>query len=438
MEQGLRWKSFVILLACLVAVYALYPVSEKLHLGLDLQGGSYLVYEVDETQLPADMSESAAAERALEIIRNRIDQFGVREPKIQLTGRNRIIVALPGVKDSQRAREVIGKTARLEFRLVNNDMRDEVETGLASGYEILPLAQSRQRENSIVVEKEAALTGQHLESADVQFRGAKGPSVGLSFDDEGAQQFGDLTSRNVDKRIAIVIDDKVLSAPTVDEPIYGGRAQITGDFSDQEASDLALMLRAGALPAPLKQIEQRSIGPSLGEDSIRNGLLASLVALISVMVFMAVYYLFAGLVANVTLLLCLLFLMAGLAGFGATLTLPGIAGIILTIGMAVDANVIVFERIKEELAEGKPIRTAVNDGFDNAFSAIVDAQVTTIITAVALYWFGTGPVKGFAVTLTLGILASLFSALFIGKFLFGLMTLRRQVDSLHIGWKKYD
>ncbi len=437
MEQGLRWKFFVIFLACVVAVYALYPVSEKLHLGLDLQGGSYLVYEVDETRLPSDLSESDAAERALEIIRNRIDQFGVREPKIQLTGRNRIIIALPGIKDSQRAQEIIGKTAQLEFRLVNNQMRDEVETGLASGYEILPLSDPRRGQKSIVVEKEAKLTGQHLQDARVQFGSGQGPAVGLTFDDEGAQTFGDLTSRNVGQRIAIVIDEKIISAPEVNEAIYGGRAQITGDFSDQEASDLALMLRAGALPAPLKQIEQRSIGPSLGEDSIRSGLIASLLALLAVMVFMAVYYLLAGLIANVTLLLCLLFLMAGLAGFGATLTLPGIAGIILTIGMAVDANVIVFERIKEELAEGKPLRTSINDGFDNAFSAIIDAQVTTIITAIALYWFGTGPVKGFAVTLTLGILSSLFTALFIGKFLFGVTTLRRQVESLHIGWGNY-
>ncbi len=434
MEQGLNWKFFVIVFAVILAIYALYPVSENLHLGLDLQGGIYLVYEIDSTKLPADMSESDAARRALEIIRNRIDEFGVREPEIQLTGRNRIIVALPGIQDPQCAKNVIGQTAQLEFRVVGEELtREDVEFGLAPRYEILPYRNENQGEE--IVEKEAILTGRHLETARVEFRG-QGPSVSLRFDDNGADLFGQLTSENVDRRIAIVMDGKVISAPRVNEPIMGGEAQITGQFSDNEARDLALMLRAGALPAPLQEIEQRSIGPSLGEDSIKGGLYAAVIALVGVAVFVAGYYLFAGLIAVVTLALCLLFLMAGLAGFGATLTLPGIAGIILTIGMAVDANIIVFERIKEELAEGKPVRTAINDGFDNAFSAIVDAQVTTILTAIALYWFGTGPVRGFAVTLILGIISSLFTALFIGKFLFAVCTLRREVNTLHIGWKR--
>ncbi len=438
MEQGLRWKSAVIIVVILIGLYTIHPVAENLHLGLDLQGGAYMVYQIDTARLPDGLSEADAARRALEIIRNRVDEFGVREPEIQLTGQHRLIISLPGVADTERARDIIGRTAMLEFRRVADRevRREDVEAGVVTGYEVLQMQDPVPgMEETIIVEREAALTGQHLENARIEF-GERGPHVAINFDDEGGDRFGELTSRNVGRQIAIVIDDQVISAPSVEEPIYGGRARITGQFSDAQASDLALMLRAGALPAPLEQIEQRSVGPSLGEDSIRAGLLASIVALLAVMVFMGGYYLLAGLIANVTLILCLFFLMAGLAGFGATLTLPGIAGIILTIGMSVDANVIVFERIKEELAEGKPVRTAVNDGFDNAFTAIIDAQVTTIITAIALYWFGTGPIRGFAVTLILGIISCLFSALFIGKFLFAVITARRVVNNIHIGWRK--
>ncbi|MGM0381344.1 MAG: protein translocase subunit SecD [bacterium] len=436
MEQGLRWKSLVIIVAIVVAVAVLYPVSENLYLGLDLQGGMYLVYRVDEDRLPPDLSESEAARQALEIINRRVDQFGVREPDIQLTGRNRIIVALPGISDPGRAKEVIGRMALLEFKLLGEEINtEEVEAGLYPEYEILPHAEEDRGE--VVVTAEAELTGKHLENARFQFDQNGQPAVGFSFDSEGAQLFGEITQQNVGRQLAIVLDDKVISAPNIQTAIHGGEGIITGRFTDQEARDLALMLRAGALPAPLEEIEHRTIGPSLGEDSIRSGLYAALAALAAVLIFMAGYYLFAGLIANVTLALTMLFLMAGLAGFEATLTLPGIAGIILTIGMAVDANVIVFERIKEELAEGKPVRTAVNDGFDNAFTAIIDAQVTTIITAIALYWFGTGPIRGFAVTLIMGIISSLFSALFIGKFLFAVFTLRRKIKTLHLGWGNY-
>lgn len=435
MYEGFQWKGIVILLVCALAAWQLYPVGEALNLGLDLQGGIYLVYRIDTSRLPSDLSENDAVDRALEIIRNRIDQFGVTEPDIQRTANNRIIVALPGLKNPQRAKEVIGKTALLEFRVVAEQFRDQAQAGfLPPGYEEVPYRDNE--ENTIILEKEAALTGRYLESASVQFT-QDGTAVGIDFDSEGADQFGELTSNNVGERIAIVLDGKVLSAPRVNEPIVGGQAQITGNFTDKEARDLALMLRAGSLPAPLEQIEERSVGPSLGEDSIRSGLYASIAALLLVMLFMMIYYQFAGLIANVTLALALLFLMAGLAVLEATLTLPGIAGIILTIGMAVDANVIIFERIKEELQEGKPVRTAIHHGFDRAYTAIIDAQVTTVITAVALYWFGTGPVKGFAVTLTLGILSTLFSAIFIGKFLFAVCSLRRSVDSLHIGWGNY-
>jgi len=440
MEKGLGWKSILIIILCLLSAWLLYPISESLNLGLDLRGGVYLVYRIDTTKLPDDMAEDEAVNRALEIIRNRIDQFGVREPQIQRTNNDRIIVALPGIKDTQRAKEIIGKTALLEFQLVQNDMRDAVEAGLASGYEEVPCSDNLTRrqcpQGSYILKKDAALTGRYLENASVQF-GQQGPNVSIGFDQTGAREFGQLTANNVGRQIAIVLDGRVISAPEVEQAIRGGSARITGQFQDQEARDLALMLRAGSLPAPLEEIEERSIGPSLGEDSIRSGLIAAFAALLLVIAFMAGYYLLAGLIANITLGLCLLFVMSGLAGLNATLTLPGIAGIILTIGMAVDANVIIFERIKEELQDGKPVRPAVEDGFDNAFTAIVDAQVTTVITALALYWFGTGPVKGFAVTLTLGIIASMFSAIFVGKFLFALVTLRKSVDEIHVGWFEY-
>lgn len=436
MYEGFQWKGIIILLVIVFAVWQLYPVGEALNLGLDLRGGIYLVYRIDTTRLPNDLSENDAVDRALEIIRNRIDQFGVTEPDIQRTANNRIIVALPGISNPERAKGVIGKTALLEFRVVTEEQfRQQAEVGfLPSGYEEVPYQDDENR--TIILEEEAAFTGRFLENASVQFT-QEGVAVSLDFNSEGADRFGELTSQHVGEQIAIVLDGKVVSAPRVNEPIYGGQAQISGNFSDQEARDLALMLRAGSLPAPLNLIEERSVGPSLGEDSIRSGMYASIAALILVMLFMALYYQFAGLVADVTLALALLFLMSGLAVLEATLTLPGIAGIILTIGMAVDANVIIFERIKEELLEGKPVRTAINHGFDRATTAIVDAQVTTVITAVALYWFGTGPVKGFAVTLTLGILATLFSAIFIGKFLFAICSLRRAVDELHIGWGNY-
>jgi protein-export membrane protein SecD len=437
MYEGFKWKFLVIFLVILFSVWQLYPLSQALNLGLDLKGGIYLVYRIDESRLPQDLSETDAVNRALEIIRNRIDQFGVTEPDIQRTANNRIIVALPGVKDPGRAKEVIGKTALLEFRVVaEQQYREMANAGvLPSGYEEVPY---REQDGTLVLEEDSELTGRFLDNANVQFARQGGVGVALDFNEQGADRFADLTRNNVGQRIAIVLDGKIVSAPSVNEPITGGQAQISGGFTDQEARDLALMLRAGALPAPLNLISERSIGPSLGEDSIRSGLIASVAALILVMIFMLGYYQFAGLVADVTLALALLFLMAGLASFGATLTLPGIAGIILTIGMAVDANVIIFERIKEELLDGKPVRTAINTGFDRAYTAIIDAQVTTVITAVALYWFGTGPVKGFAVTLTLGILATLFSAIFIGKFLFALCSLRREMDTLHIGWGKYE
>lgn len=440
MQKGLKWKFSLIVAVCAISVYVLYPIGSSLNLGLDLKGGVYLVYRVDESKLPSDLNESQAVDRALEIIRNRIDQFGVREPDIQRTGDNRIVIALPGVTDTRRAKEIIGKTALLEFKLVNEEMREMVQTGLESEFELVECAENMRAQcpsGNYVLKAEPALTGRYVDNAQVQFGRRGGPSVSITFDETGAREFGSLTSRNVGNQIAIVLDGKVISAPEVQTAIRGGEAQITGQFTDQEARDLALMLRAGSLPAPLEEIEERSIGPSLGEDSIRSGLYAAVAALILVVIFMGAYYLMAGLIANVTLAICLLLLMAGLAGLNATLTLPGIAGIILTIGMAVDANVIIFERIKEELEDGKPIRSAVDDGFDNAFTAIIDAQVTTVITAIALYWFGTGPVKGFAVTLTLGILASLFSAIFVGKYLFAVVTLRPKVENLHIGWSDY-
>ncbi|MFB6345073.1 MAG: protein translocase subunit SecD [bacterium] len=439
MYRGFLWKGIVVVLSMVLAVFMLYPPTQTINLGLDLKGGIYLAYRIDTTKLPPDLKEDEAVSRALRIIRDRVDHLGVTNPKIQRTASGQISVALPGIKNPGRAKKVIGKTAQLKFHLVKEDMRKEYNHGLTSNVIKMkcgPSMGTRQcPKGNLIVTREPSLTGGAIEDANVRFGRSGRPGVGLTFNDEGGQQFGDLTAEHVDERIAIVLDNAVISAPTVNQAIYGGQARISGRFTDREAADLALMIRAGALPAPLEQIQERGVGPSLGEDSIRNGIYASVAALVLVVLFMGGYYHYAGLVADITLGLCLLFLVAGLAGIGATLTLPGIAGIVLTVGIAVDANVIIYERVKDEREADKSVRNALETGFDRSIPAIVDAQVTTVITALALYFFGVGPVKGYAITLILGILASLYSAIFVGRYLFSLSTIRSGVKRLHLGWK---
>jgi len=384
--------------------------------------------------------EKLAVEQALETIRNRIDQFGVAEPDIRRQGENRILIQLPGIKDTERAKDLIGKTALLEFKLVDDthSVDDALKGNIPPGDEILYKVEEnpqthRTLKTPFLLKKRTLLTGAYLTDARVQIDSQfNEPYVSINFDKKGARLFERITADNVNKRLAIVLDQTVYSAPVIQEKIAGGQARITGRFTTEEARDLAIVLRAGALPAPVNVLEERSVGPSLGADSIRKGLLSTCIGGFLVVCFMIIYYKTAGLIADVALLLNIMMIGAGLAGFGATLTLPGIAGIILTIGMAVDANVIIFERVREELALGRTPRAAIDAGYNRATLTILDANVTTLIAAVVLFQFGTGPIKGFAVTLSLGVIASMFTALILSRLIFDYLLMYRQVKTLSI------
>ncbi|HXG02020.1 MAG TPA: protein translocase subunit SecD [Candidatus Binatia bacterium] len=383
-----------------------------------------------------------AVRQAVETIRNRVDQFGVAEPTITRQGEDRILIQLPGVQDPERAKALIGRTALLEFRLL--DERTSVEEALAGRLpetsEILyqrrvdPQTKTERRV-PFVVQKRTLLTGAELNSAEVQADpNAPGNwQVAIEFNPVGARIFAEITEQNVGRHLAIILDGNVYSAPRINERIPGGRAVITGQFTIEEARDLAIVLRAGALPAPVAILEERTVGPSLGRDSIRQGLIAIGASAAAVLLFMLVYYRLSGLIADVALALNLLILLACMAAFGATLTLPGLAGIALTIGMAVDTNILIFERIREELRVGKTPRAAIEAGFARAFRTIVDTHVTVLVTAAILYNFGTGPVRGFAVSLFVGLAASLFTAVFFTRLLFDLIYVgRRRVAAISI------
>ena len=393
--------------------------------------------------LPDDETEHIkrlAAEQALETIRNRIDQFGVSEPDIRHQGEKRILIQLPGIKDTKRAKELIGKTALLEFKLLDEagDINAALQGDLPPGTQLLyetkvDASTNRTIKTPYLVKKRALLTGAYLTDAKVQIDSQYNePYVSIEFDKKGGRIFAQITEQNVKKRLAIVLDDKVYSAPVIQEKISGGSARITGNFTTEDAHDLAIVLRAGALPAPVNIIEERTVGPSLGADSIRKGLISMCIGGIFVILFMIVYYKGSGFIADIALVLNILIIAGGLAGFQATLTLPGIAGIILTIGMAVDANVLIFERIREEMALGKTPRAAVDAGYSRATLTILDANVTTLIAALVLFQFGTGPVKGFAVTLSLGVLASLFTALVLSRTIFEYFLVHRKVRTISI------
>jgi len=416
-----------------------------LNLGLDLRGGTHLVYELDETKLSAGEKVSDAVERAIEIIRNRVDQLGVREPLILKQGEKWVTVQLPGIREPEVAKEVIGRTALLEFRLVEptgaiqkieekirelgiswediyvpasgdlqaaKQIKPELLSLFPTGYVLFP-----GKEGYFLLKDTPEITGAYLINAQVQIsRENNLPYVGLEFNREGAKIFDRVTSSNINRNLAIVLDNVVQSAPVIRTRIPGGKAIIESDyFTLEDAKKLAIVLRAGALPAPLNLIEERSVGPSLGEDSIRLGSRATLIAAAMILLFIVVYYKFSGIIADVALLLNVLIIVALMCYFGFTLTLPGIAGIALTIGMAVDANVLIFERIKEELRQGKTLRIAVDLGYQRATRTILDSNLTTLIAALFLFQFGTGPIKGFAVTLTIGLLANLFTAIFVTR-----------------------
>ncbi len=475
----------------------------SLNLGLDLQGGIHLVLEVKTEGMEQQEAQDAVAQ-AQEVIRNRVDQFGVAEPTIQRQGDNRIIIELPGVQDVQRAKDLVGQTALLEFQLLEptedrtrliqridqvlaprEESEEEEDLLLSSTAESAPLSsmlsttgenlavsgRDLQRVKNLINTPEA----QELTPADVEFlfsskpAGAEGnefyflylvrkkpemtghmiqdafvsigqvveymgqPIVNFSTTDEGVRLFSRITGSHVGERMAIVLDESVYSAPVIQNKISEGRGIITGSGTQEEAKDLAIVLRAGALPAEVEIIEDRTVGPSLGRDSIEQGKTAAIYSMVLIAIFMILYYRTAGLIADFALLLNMLFIMAVLAGFHATLTLPGIAGIILTIGMAVDANVLIFERIREELRSGKTIRAAIDSGYSNALSAIIDANVTTFLVGIVLYQFGTGPIRGFALTLCIGIISSLFTAFFVTRTIFDLLTRKSQQSTLSIG-----
>ena len=430
-----------------------------------------LIYSfVDEY---GDGIKTTALQQAVETIRNRIDTFGVTEPLILTKGEDRITVQLPGLDDPQRAIDLVGKTAQLEFRMLYDEtawpqsrvatvVDDAVQAaGLGAIYtdeqlaaavkgkipeeaEVLhkksfdEITQSLIREEPYLVNKKVDLTGDRLEYATSSRDQFNVPYVRMELDDEGARIFGKLSGDNVGKRMAIVLDKNVNSAPVFQERIPNGIASITMGDSDsvkvfQQAQDLVVVLQAGALPAPIEILHNRTVGKTLGDDSIAAGRLAALIAGLMVLLFMGAYYRFSGIIANVAVGLNVLFLLAILAGFGATLTLPGIAGIILTIGMAVDANVIIFERIREELRTGKSVRASIAAGYEKATWTILDANITTFITAAVLFTYGSGPIKGFAVTLMIGIITSVFTALVVTRLIFDYLTLGRGVRTLSIG-----
>ena len=446
-----------------------------INLGLDLQGGVHLLYEIDFPTEMGSEEREAKARYAVEVIRNRVDQLGVREPIIQREGARRILIQLPGVKDPGRAKNLIGQPAQLKFHIVEGRDRtrmelDKIDRALdgklwphlkydEDGALVLaeeemnavknlleqereswpqdcifafgtspPLTERNRVVGLYLVREKEEMTGETLTTATSSQNTqdlSGGYQVNLRFNARGTQRFGAVTSEHVGEQLGAVIDGRVKSAPTIKEAILTGYARITGRFTTEEAQDLAIALRSGALPASLKEIEERTVGPTLGSESIQKGTRAGLIGLAVVIVFMIVYYRLAGIIANAALMLNILIIMAVLACLQATLTLPGIAGIILTMGMAVDANVLIFERIREELRKGKTIRAAIETGYARAFLTIIDANVTTLIAALVLFQFGTGPVKGFAVTLSIGIFASVFTAIVVTRLVFDLLTKRR-------------
>src|SRR5438874_1253038 len=360
-------------------------------------------------------------EQSIEIIRHRIDETGTKEPTIQREGQSRILVQLPGVDNPEHVKALLGRTAKLTFQMVDQSVtvEDARRGRLPPGDEILPAEEGRGNRggpSAYVVHKRVMVGGDTLTDAQATFQNNE-PVVSFKFDAAGARRFGDATRANVGKPFAIVLDSKVISAPVIREAITGGSGIISGSFTVQSASDLALLLRAGALPAPITILEERTVGAELGADSIHAGAVASIVGVVLVIVFMVLFYGLFGVFADIALLFNLCLMLGALSVLGATLTLPGIAGIALTMGMAVDANVLIYERIREEVRGGRSMLSSLEAGFTRAFGTILDSHVTTLVAGILLYWLGSGPVKGFAVTLSVGVLTSLFSAILVTRLL---------------------
>lgn len=496
MPKNTTWKVLLTVGLVALAIWKLYPPQRTINLGLDLKGGMHLVLQVnlleyfgnkavnidtpfDEyievvTQKISPTQEdlllvledqaadqnielykyfpdylegkksktnkeiiaafwteaSTAPQKAEEIIRRRVDAFGVAEPVIHTEGRNRIVVQLPGVKERTRAKALIGKTAVLEFRLVSDDrekLQDAIKGKRVPGYEVLS-----GEAGVFLVKRQPALTGASLKRTNPNVGEYGEPVIHFGLDSKGAKIFALVTQENVGRRLAIVLDEEVLMAPVIQTPITDGSGQIKGKFTQAEVQDIANVLNAGSLPAPVQIIEDRTVSPTLGKDSIRKGVISAIAGLVLVMIFMAIYYLINGLIADFALCLNIIFIFGALAWFDATLTLPGIAGIILTIGMAVDANVLINERIREESSLGKKIGAAITAGYDKAFLTILDANLTTLFAALVLFIFGTGPVRGFAVTLSIGIIASMFTAIIVTRLILNYLVAGKKITKLHM------
>jgi len=396
-------------------IYQIYPVDKKIKKGLDLQGGVHVVLQVEKT--PGEVEKiSELTDRALEVIRNRVDALGVTEPVIQKQGMDRIIVDLPGVKEPEKAIKLIGKTALLEFKLVNDDeklLQQALDGKVPEGYEVLYTMEKDERGISrkgtpLLVKKKPELTGKYIKDAYVGYDRSGFPDVNIVLNSEGAKIFEKVTTNSIGKRLAIVLDGVVKSAPVIRERIPGGKAQITGRFSMEEARELAIVLRAGALPAKVNMIYQEVVGPTLGKKYIQQGFKAALYGGIFVLVFMVFYYFAFGLLADFALTLNILILLG------------------------VDANVLIFERIREEIKAGKSPKTAVDAGYVKAWSAIIDSNITTLITGFILFSLGEGAVKGFGLTLSIGIIANLFTAVFVTKTIVDWILITRKVEKLRI------
>ena len=383
----MRKQEFLKLIVCVAAIVGLFcafvsPLAYSIRQGLDLQGGTHVVLEAEDT--PEAPVNHDAMERVLHIMEKRVNELGLTEPMIQRQGERRIIIELPGIKDPDKAIAVIGKTAMLEFK-------DEEGNTVLTGTDLKDAKEQTDQKN------------QHL--------------VSLDFSDEGGKKFAELTTKNVGRRIAILLDGEVLTAPNVKEPITGGKAVITGQRSLEEAHNLAILLRSGALPVKVNIIETRTVGPTLGQDSKDKSEFAFTIGIGAVLVFMLLFYRLSGLIADISLMAYVLLLLAALKFLDATLTLPGVAGIILSVGMAVDANVLIFEHFKEEYKKGSTLRMSMNNGFKRAFTTIFDSNLTTIIAAMVLFAFGTGSIRGFAITLGLGVVLSMFTAITLSNFM---------------------
>ncbi len=373
--------------------------------------------------------KAQVVDQSIEIVRRRIDALGTKEPVIQRQGENRIVVQLPGLQNPEEVKNLLGKTAKMSFHLVDsNASATDARRGKLSGTSKLVKGVEG---GTYVIFRKPVVTGDHLKTANVQFQEGE-PVVGFEFDTIGGKKFGEATKNNIKERLAIVLDNEVISAPEIQTAILGGSGVITGNFTTQSANDLALLLKSGALPAPLEVLEERTVGAGLGADSIRAGVIASVIGLIAVVAFIIAAYGLFGVFTTIALFTNLFLMLGALSFIGATLTLPGIAGIILTIGMAVDANVLIFERMREEVKNGRSPRDAADAGFTEAWNTILDSNLTTLVAAFVLFYFGTGPVRGFAVTLTIGIATSMFTSVTVTRLIIASWLTRNKPTKLPI------